>query len=217
MIRIISFLFLLVFSWKTMAQTETKAEVLYQNKSIIYSQPGDTTKVSQTLNGDEKGLIEFERRQQILALLEDYKTANIRKDYALISQFLSESVLILQEKKISQTQPSESDSPNPNKLTTVTKKDYLQDLQKVFEKEELIEIKFEGIKITQHPRFPEVYGVNLKQSWKSSEYSEEGYLFLMIDFRDNFKPMIQVRAWQPYQGTSENEIIIMSDFFYDKN
>jgi len=196
-----------------MAQTETKAEVFYQNKSIIYSQPGDTTKVSQTLNGDEKGLIEFERRQQILALLEDYKTAYIRKDYALISQFLSKSEFILQDKKKSQSQTSGSESAD----TTVTKKDYLQDLQKVFEKEELIEIKFEGIKITQHPRFPEVYGVNLKQSWKSSEYSEEGYLFLMIDFRDNSKPIIQVRAWQPYQGTSENEIIIMSDIFYDKN
>jgi hypothetical protein len=206
----------MVFSWKAMAQTETKTEVLYQNKSIIYSQPGDATKVSQTLNGDEKGLIEFERRQQILALLEDYKTAYIRKDYALISQFLSKSEFILQDQKKTQPQPSESDSAAP-RMTTITKQDFLQNLRKVFEKEGLIEVTFEGVKITQHPRYPEVYGVNLKQSWKSSAYSDEGYLFLMIDFEDGLIPVIQITAWQPYQGTSEKEIITLSDILYNKN
>jgi hypothetical protein len=216
MIRIISFLFLLVFSWKTMAQTEPKADILYQNKSLIYSQPGDTTKVSQTLNGDEKGLIEFERRQQILALLEDYKTAYSRKDYALISQFLSKSEFILQDKKKSQSQTSGSESADP-RMTTITKQDFLQNLRKVFEKEGLIEVTFEGIKITQHPRYPEVYGVNLRQSWKSSEYKDEGYLFLMIDFEDGLIPVIQISAWQPFQETSEKEIITLSDIFYKKN
>ena len=216
MIRIISFLFLLVFSWKTMAQTETKAEVLYQNKSIVYSQPGDTTKVSQTLNGDEKGLIESERNQRILALLEDYKTAYSRKDYAFISQFLSKSEFILQDKKKTQPQPSESDSADP-RMTTITKQDFLNNLRKVFEKEGLIEVTFEGVKITQHPRYPEVYGVNLKQSWKSSHYSDEGYLFLLIDYEDAEKPVIQAFAWQPFTETPEKEIITMSDFFYNKN
>ena len=58
-------------------------------------------------------------------------------------------------------------------------------------------ILFDAITIERHPAVSEVYGVQLKQRWNSSNYSDEGYLFLMIDFIDVHEPIIHVRAWQP--------------------
>jgi hypothetical protein len=96
------------------------------------------------------------------------------------------------------------------------KQEYLQNLRTVFDKNGFIDVKFDGIKITQHPRYPEVYGINLKQSWKSPGYGDDGYLFLMIDFKDENKPVIHVRAWQPYLETISKEVIEMGDIFIDR-
>ncbi len=41
-----------------------------------------------------------------------------------------------------------------------------------------------------------VYGVEMRQSYNSTTYSDEGYLFLLIDFSER-DPLIYVRAWQP--------------------
>ena len=48
----------------------------------------------------------------------------------------------------------------------------------------------------------DIFGVTLKQHWNSSNYSDVGYLFLMINFEDEMNPTIQVRTWQPdkYNG-----------------
>jgi hypothetical protein len=36
----------------------------------------------------------------------------------------------------------------------------------------------------------------MRQSYASTTYADEGYLFLLIDFRET-DPLIYVRAWQP--------------------
>ena len=119
---------------------------------------------------------------------------------------------------IGQNPLSESDTldqikSNPAQLA---QQGYLIALKSLFEKNEEIEITFSNIKINQHPRYSEIYGVNLIQSWKSNSYADEGYLFLMIDFKDELNPVIQFSAWQPYRDTSENEIIELSDFIINK-
>ena len=172
-----------------------------------------------SLNWEESNLEEFGRRQQILNLLEDFKTAYNRKDHKLIGDFLSDKALIIVGKVVKQTQPSDFGRLDESKvvLTSLKKQEYLQNLRTVFDKNGFIDVKFDGIKITQHPRYPEVYGINLKQSWRSPGYSDEGYLFLMIDFRDNSKPVIHVRAWQPFKETISKEVIDMGDFFINEN
>ena len=119
---------------------------------------------------------------------------------------------------IGQNPLSESDTldqikSNPAQLA---QQGYLIALKSLFEKNEEIEITFSNIKINQHPSYSEIYGVNLIQSWKSNSYADEGYLFLMIDFKDESKPVIQISAWQSLLGTSENEIIEMGDLVIDK-
>lgn len=218
MTRIISLLILLLFNWKVMGQTKPKVEFLYQDKSLIHRELGDTTKVSHTLDENEHKLSEFERKQRLLALLEDYKTAYSREDYELLDLFLGKSSLIINGKMISQNPLSKSDTlvqskSNPAQLA---QQGYLHALKSLFDKNEEIEVSFSNIKIAPHPRYSEIYGVNLIQSWKSGSYTDEGYLFLIIDFNDESKPVIQISAWQPLQGTSEKEIIELNDLIINK-
>jgi len=51
--------------------------------------------------------------------------------------------------------------------------------------------------IVEHPTKKGIYGVTVLQKWNSSRYSDEGYVFMMWDFRNPKKPQIHVRTWQP--------------------
>ena len=166
------------------------------------------------VKGDEKKPIEFARRQIILDVIENFKTAYNRKDYDFISNIFSDNALIIVGKTVKQTQLSDFGRLDEKKveLTVKTKQQYLETLQKVFTTNAFIDVDFEKINIMQHPKYPQVYGVNLTQSWVSSNYSDKGYLFLMVDFRDEKKPVIHVRSWQPFNDTPSEEVIELGDF-----
>ena len=53
-----------------------------------------------------------------------------------------------------------------------------------------------------------------QQYWHTSHYSDEGYLFLMIDFRDANNPLIQVRTWQPYKNNVGQVITKKEDVYH---
>jgi len=218
MTRIISLMLFSLLSWKAMGQCKPRVEFVYQDKGSNYRAQEDTTKAIQQSNGEERTPSEFERKQRLLALLEDYKTAYAREDYELLDLFLSKSSLIIDGKMIGQNPLSGSDTLDPIKSNPaqLAQQGYLIALKSLFDKNEEIEVTFSKIKISQHPRYSEIYGVNLIQSWKSNSYADEGYLFLMIDFNDASKPVIQISAWQSLLGTSENEIIELSDSIINK-
>ena len=46
-------------------------------------------------------------------------------------------------------------------------------------------------------KYNEIYGVTLKQFWNTTNYSDVGYIFLMIEFKDDENLIIHVRTWQP--------------------
>ena len=87
------------------------------------------------------------------------------------------------------------------------KQQYIRNLKRAFLVNKWIDVKFSMIGengaggcagITRSKVDPTKYGVRLRQSWKSSNYSDEGYLFLLWEFPENGKePIIHVRTWQP--------------------
>lgn len=160
------------------------------------------------------------RRKQILAYVEQFRTAYNRKDISYIETQFSDKALIITGVKIQkddkdaiQAKKSEIGEDNYEYLTQ-TKKEYITRLKNIFAANSFIDIKFEGVKINQHPDYPEVYGVNLYQVWNSQRYSDTGYLFLMIDYEDENKPLIYVRAWheKPIMVRGSGTVIDMSMF-----
>lgn len=57
-------------------------------------------------------------------------------------------------------------------------------------------LDFSNFNIVKKNNAKNVYGVEMRQAYNSTTYSDEGYLFLLIDFGES-DPLIYVRAWQP--------------------
>jgi len=160
---------------------------------------------------------EFRRRQIILDFVENFRTAYNRKDLTYIQSVFSDHALIIVGKvvEVDESSPSMLDGSFEKKkveLIRLNKQEYIDRLTRVFKVNQFIKVGFDEIEIYQHPLYGRIYGVTLLQHWTSSTYSDVGYLFLMVDFKDEDNPMIHVRTWQPEKYTSDDEVIGLGDF-----
>lgn len=161
-------------------------------------------------------LKDFRRRQMILDFLENFRTAYNRKDLDMLQKTFSENALIIVGKVIEE----KTDGPNLMsslgakrvEMVRYNKQQYMGNLQTVFSRNQFIDVSFDGIEVMRHGTKDYLYGVNLRQVWRSSNYSDDGYLFLLIDFEDESHPLVHVRAWQPHKDTRKDEVIELGDF-----
>lgn len=159
------------------------------------------------------------RRQIIVDFVENFRTAYNRKDIDYLNTVYSDDALIITGKVIKVKQNSDEANRLLKEKVVYQKKSkaqYIQDLKKNFRRNKYIDIVFDSLEVMRHPRYDDIYGVNLKQYWNTSTYNDVGYLFLLIDFKDETQPCIQVRTWQPdkYDGKpiDRNEIFTLKSF-----
>jgi hypothetical protein len=150
---------------------------------------------------------DFHRRQAIIDFVENFRTAYNRKDIDYINNVFSDNALIITGKvvkidKKKQDLTSQSLNNEQIQYQKSTKEEYINNLKKCFKNNSYINLVFDEIEVMRHPKRDDIFGVTLKQHWNSSNYSDVGYLFLMINFEDEMNPSIQVRTWQPdkYNG-----------------
>lgn len=174
-------------------------------------------------------VVETERRMIILDYVEQFRTAYCTKDIAFMEKIFSEDAVIITGKVVT-TRPNDLNTSNTRVVyNRQTKQQYLQNLRRAFLRNKYIDVKFSDIGsgsdgggcpgITRSQNNPNFYGVRLRQEWKSSNYSDDGYVFLLWNFTDENEPVIEVRTWQPtYIGgeganrkkISEEDIFSMS-------
>lgn len=155
-------------------------------------------------------------RRRILSYCEHLRTAYTTRDIDFIRQVFSDNALIIvghMVKTGKTTSESQSGSSNV-RYSLRSKREYLEKLRALFDSGKEIDLKFFDFKIMRHPTLPGIYGVRLRQSYKGGDYSDDGYLFLLWDFRDISMPLIHVRTWQPTdaEGVREEDLIDISDF-----
>ena len=150
---------------------------------------------------------DFHRRQAIIDFVENFRTAYNRKDIDYINNVFSDNALIITGKvvkidKKKQDLTAQSLNNEQIQYQKSTKEEYINNLKKCFKNNSYINLIFDEIEVMRHPKRDDIFGVTLKQHWNSSNYSDVGYLFLMINFEDEMNPSIQVRTWQPdkYNG-----------------
>ena len=162
-----------------------------------------------------QGEVDIERRMVILNFVESVRTAYNRKDLPLIEQVYSDNALIIIGRVIEEQARSSVGTPQ---ITYVRRKksEYLAQLREVFAANEYINVDFEEIKVLRHPVQDDIYGVTLLQYWNSSNYSDAGYLFLMIDFAQEERPIIHVRTWQPKVEVNEEDVFQLNDFWINR-
>ena len=166
--------------------------------------------------------LDYSRRQIIVDFVENYRTAYNRRDLSYIAQVYSDNALIIDGhyvKSATNGMKFESATKMDNQVVyfRYTKDEYLRKLKEEFSTNEYINVKFDDLEISRHPKYDDIYGVTLKQYWHTSKNNDVGYLFLMIDFHDTDNPEIQVRTWQPYKyangrTTSRDEVFHLGSF-----
>ena len=166
-------------------------------------------------------LEDFNRREIIIGFIENFRTAYNRKDLKYIESVFSDHALIITGKvvKVAQTKDVAVNMLLGNEkieYTQHTKKEYMASLKNTFTRNKYIDIVFDDIEVMRHPKNDKLYGVTLKQKWGSSTYNDTGYLFLMVDFKDEDWPLIHVRTWQPDKVNNrelqKDELFNLNDF-----
>ncbi len=161
----------------------------------------------------------------IVSFMENYKTAYSleRLDY-IENIFHDEAIIIVGNvTKRGTTAPfdieNQSISEQGKDVITYnryTKDQYIANLRKCFNRNDFINLKFTNHEIQWLEKFNNetIFAINIRQQYDSSTYSDNGYLFLLVDMTDRKKPMIMVRTWQPNE-VAIDKLYNAGDFFND--
>ncbi len=143
-------------------------------------------------------------RMTIVDFLEHYKTAYALERIDYIESIFSDDALIITGAYKTNPNP---ESPYQNnrivQYNRYTKKEYINRLKLLFQSKEYINLQFEKSDIRAGSK-EHVYGIQIKQNYFSSNYGDEGYLFLLVDLQDTAKPTIHIRTWQPDKDEKGN-------------
>lgn len=144
-------------------------------------------------------------RYAIKQFMEDYQTAFALKREDYIRSIFSDGAIIITGKRITPQQSASRRLDNGVdglsnggfEYTSYTKDSYMKKLSNDFKFKKYIQIKFEENEIQSVAcMFNNIYWIQLKQFYNSSNYSDIGYLALMLDMRGE-NPQIRVRTWLP--------------------
>lgn len=164
-----------------------------------------------------KGAWTEQARMSIMNFLEDYKTAYALKDMDYIRNVFDDNAVIITGRVVRRPQNKLGDSNTQMfsdkviKFTRQTKDQYIKNLAYCFASNEFINIRFANNDVVKMGVGGEVYGIQIKQDYYSTNYGDTGFLFLMVDLNNPQEPIIKVRTWQPEKDPNFG-LIDASDF-----
>lgn len=142
-------------------------------------------------------------RKILTDFLENYKTAYALKRLDYIRSIFDDNAVIITGKVLTRQTSAYGEVGGEylnNKYVQYTrqsKEQYMRNLERCFASNEYINIRFANNDIVKAGVGGEVYGIQIKQDYYSTNYGDTGYLFLMVDLNDPKQPVIKVRSWQP--------------------
>lgn len=156
-----------------------------------------------------------ESKQTIVSFLENYKTAFALKDIGYIESVFDDNAIIIigHVVKLAKSEMTNMYASNKYvKKTQLTKAQYIKNLKSCFASNEFVNIRFENNEVLKAGRDKEIYGIQIKQDYYSSNYSDEGYLYLQVDLSNSDNPIITVRTWQEEPDPEIGRVYGMGDF-----
>ena len=143
-------------------------------------------------------------RMVLTQFLENYKTAFALKRLDYIESIFDDNALIITGTVVKRTDYKNQEERTrylDNKIikyNRFSKNEYIKHLQRCFESNEYVNIHFANNDVVKAGgSYGEVYGIQIKQDYYSTNYGDTGYLFLCVDLNDPDNPIIKVRTWQP--------------------
>ena len=170
----------------------------------------------------ENGVTLLKQRMIVLDFVEQFRTSYNQRDLNFLNKIFSDSALIITGTVI---ETRKTDVPLAQRGTQKkviykikTKKKYLEDLERTFKTKSYINVEFDSVVISKHSN-KDIYGVTVKQAWRTTNYNDDGYVFMLWDFRNPDRPEIRVRTWQPEflddkkkQRLNKDDVFTLGDF-----
>lgn len=193
---------------------------LTRELTISFNRQGQISGVRMALDNNQyrsvmqqgSAVTDTRRRLEILKFVEDFRCYYNEKNLEALEKIYADDALIITGSVLKNI---ETGLGMPTvKYRKQDKVQYMNSLKGIFARNKYIDIKFDKISVVRHGVKPDFYGVTLHQDWNTSTYSDEGWLFLLWDFRDEQNPVIHVRTWQPNQVIkTDTDIFSLDDFF----
>lgn len=201
------------FDFKTNNKQFVEEVVFHFNKDTKIE--GMSFGLSQTALNDILSKRVWKEQDQMILInfLEQYKTAYALKRLDYIENIYSNNALIITGTLV-KVKPNEVNRYKDNRIVRYnkqTKEQYLKNLKYSFSSKEYINIKFEDSEIRKAGKGGDIFGVQIKQNYFSSNYGDVGYLFLIVDLNNCDEPIIHVRTWQP-EITANDKLYDLSSF-----
>lgn len=160
----------------------------------------------------QKGDWNRDSRLTLMTFLEDYQTAYaLGRDKYLESIFSDNALIIVGNKLESRVVADGVRLMEHVRYDTLSKKQYINRLRGHFATKEYINLNFTETDFQRASNNKEMYGIRVRQEYFSSNYGDVGYLFLLVDLRNEL-PIIHVRAWQNDKLPLES-LIQLNDFY----
>lgn len=189
----------------------------YQEAVVEFDKAGNITDFRFAFNNQLSedlehcgSVVEVEKQNIIIQYIERFRTAYNQKDIEVIKQMFSDDALIITGKVVMARKVEQGSVSKKVEYNKQSKQQYIANLERAFKRNKWIQVDFpsvgvDGVRsigncggITRSRKDPTKYGIRLEQTWKSENYSDEGYLFLLWEFpEDGRSPVIHVRTWQP--------------------
>jgi len=169
--------------------------------------------------GKGRDVTDTRRRLEILKFVEDFRSYYDEKDLEALRNVYSDDALIITGKVIHRRNLGHDQAQMKLEIvySKQNKEQYLSSLQRVFQNNKFIRVQFDSISVRRHPAKAGFYAVTLHQKWQSSNYSDDGYVFLLWEFKEGASPVVHVRTWQPdmigSQKLDEDDVFNENDFF----
>ena len=155
------------------------------------------------------------RRRVILGWCGRLRSAYNDKNISFLQQVFSDRALIIVGNVVKTAAETDGQMASGERVKYFlrTKQEYLDRLSRAFSAGGSVSVEFSSFRIMRHPTMDGIYGVTLRQRYSSRQYSDDGWLFLLWDFRHPDRPLIHVRTWQPASAVgSADDVINISDF-----
>lgn len=160
----------------------------------------------------QKGDWNRDSRLTLMTFLEDYQTAYaLGRDKYLESIFSDNALIVVGNKLESRVLADGVRLVEHVRYDTLSKKQYINRLRGHFATKEYINLNFTETDFQRASNNKEMYGIRVRQEYFSSNYGDVGYLFLLVDLRNEL-PIIHVRAWQNDKLPLES-LIQLNDFY----
>ncbi|MDP8239869.1 MAG: LPP20 family lipoprotein [Candidatus Hatepunaea meridiana] len=200
--------------------TDRNKKIVKDDVVLIY-EDGKISWVNFTINdgnvndavrrGNEKG--DLTERMMGISFMEYYKTIFCLKELPRIAEIFSDSAVIFvgYVKRTEEVPDYLKDvvkkqvSLKQIEHIKFTKTEYLKRLKDKAFSNPFVNIQFSDLDIIRRCKTKPIFAIQLHQDYYSTNYADEGYLLLYMDFSNKDEPKIFFRYWQPGRISEEDQ------------